>query len=49
LPADPLQIAFDQISLRRAADLPARNNVKKHYREKAGAPKGQVSAVLNPS
>src|SRR3982751_279169 len=29
-PGDTLQIAFDQLGLRRAADLPARNDVEEH-------------------
>ena len=29
-PCDSLQIAFDQLGLRRAADLPARNDVEEH-------------------
>jgi len=48
-PGNPLQIAIDQIGLRRATDLSARDDVKQHYLEKAGAPNGQVNAVLKPS
>ena len=48
-PLDSLQIAFDQLGLRRAADLPAGNDVEEHLLCCERRSNGQVKTVRKPS